>query len=171
VRKDDKQEFANLLKVYSQRYGAYTMQDETKDMWWDRLKGENFNHTKEVFYDLIGEKDRPFGWKTVINRLDMKFPPEDEQKRFEREWKAKAENVGSEEKRKESAAFMRGLITEIKEARRLNKDFDWVTPYAQNFIEVFGREEAGRIARAMSVDVGQTPSEAKFLDAVQEGLR
>jgi len=169
-----KAELLPLLNAYAQRYGKYTMEADTMSMWWAKLKGEDFDQLKEVFYGLLGnhvkENEKPFGWKQVITALDVRFPPEDPQLALDREWPNNPNNIKMGEKQKEISVFMRGLISEIKKARREAETFAWVKPYAQKFVEVFGKGEAARVAAAISMG-GCNITEERFTDAVRMEIR
>lgn len=164
----DFQQFKRLATLYTDRYGSFNMSEETGKMWHDKLKTLDFDKIKAVMIELIGAKEKPFGWKAVLTHLDLMYPPEDAQAALERKWRADPKNAKNEEKQKEINVFMRGLLDQIKESKRKKEEFDWPPLYAQNFIEVFGREEADCIARSLAYG---NDVDKRFSQAIREFLR
>lgn len=157
---------SKLGTPFRERYGKSTMGDATAKIWFGRLKSENFEHVHDVFCELLGTKDRPFSWKNVIDLLDVRHPPEDPQMALEKEWRGKST---SDEKRKELSSFMRGLMEEIKEAKRKKEAFDWMTPYTRAYIDIFGKQETSRVLEKISYGCNDT--ESKFVTYARKELR
>lgn len=180
-------EFEKLSNLYTQRYGKWSMEPETMEMWYSKLKVLEFNHVKEAFHQLIGEHDRAFGWKRVFLVVDALFPPESEVIALERKWKNNPEYTKDQEKRKELSIIMRSLIKEIEERKRTGKEiFDWLPEYARHFVEVWGESESRRICAKMrnyfttrkkpeggseNVRMATNATEDRFISLVNENLR
>jgi len=164
-----KEEMNEMFKIYIQRYGSFTMKDETKDMWWSKLYSLDFKKVEEVFHDLIGNEEKPFGWKKVLTHVNLRYPAEDEQAVKEKEWKADPKNKGVGDKQKAFNAFLRPLMTEI--TRKRGQNFDWISKFVKEYIENFGRNEAELQISKLSLMYGKTDAENKFINAIRKELR
>lgn len=136
-------ELMPLLTAYSQRYGAFTMGDETMSMFWDKLNHLTAEQCKSSFHELLGAHSKPFGWKAVVTVAEAMYPRESPHKANERQWRDNAKNNDSSKKER-IGAIMRKLIL-----RNKRRPFDWVTEYAAQFVGVWGVAEAEKICDKM----------------------
>lgn len=168
----NKTQFHTLAKLYGQRYGTFTMQNETIEMWWSKLKNLDHDQVREVFHQLLGEKEKPWGWGKVFEMIEARFPPEGESFTLEREWRDNPKTANMQEKQREFGAYMRGLVAEIeKRKKRKEKPFDWLPTCAHKFVEVMGRGEARSVVEKIQRESGETPHENQFVSLVLKELR
>jgi len=164
-------EITYLLTLYGQRYGKWNMEKETMGMWSHKLKDQDAAQVKAVFQDLLGEKEKPWGWGKIFEMLDARYPADNNQFELERQWRSDPKTPSLKEKQKELGAFMRDLIVDIKYRKKKKLDqIDWLSAYAHKFIEVMGRGEARDVMQKIQGGESKTEHEMQFLALVSKEL-
>ena len=139
-----------LLKAYQSRYGAYTMGDEISDMWLKKFKDAPAAHVVEAFEQLIGSRDKPFGWRVVYDVIEAIHPKESSHIKIEKDWNPDSVKGDDMSKRKIMTDYMTGIMSDNKERARLGQPkSDWLQNYAIKFVEVWGRKQADNQIRSM----------------------
>lgn len=158
-------DFKPLIKLYHTRYGKHSMDQALAETWHKYLKLEDFTHVQRAIESLIGARDKAFGWKAVVELINAKYKADDETTRQERVWKDDPKYRGNEEKRKAMNDYMRDVLPALKKRNPV----DWMKGYVAAYIEIFGRDEADRVARGFAL--GGNDVERKFAQGVREALR
>lgn len=163
-----KEELKPLLNMYSQRYGAYTMQPETMKMWWGKLNTFEAEHVRESFEQLLGSRDKSFGWKAVIQVIEAIHPEISKIQQEVVSWNNTVIEPSDDEKRLEMTKAYEKIITARKESLRVgNEPLDFEAEYANSFVLIWGRVKAIKISGNMYKEGGKS----RFLDLVEERLK
>lgn len=148
----DGEDFQKFLNKFKARYGEYRMNDETSELWYEKLHNMDNDQFVAVTDELIGSRDRVFGWKVVSEKCELMFPEECEQVILEKEWKSLPNYAVNQDKKKHMTAFMNDLITDIKDG----KGDGWIKKCADEFVKKWGRSEAQKQIRAMEKDTDES---------------
>lgn len=169
----NKQQFMRFVSLYQDRYGQWTMTEPTIQFWFDKLKQRDPNQFKHAYEKLIAAQDKHFGLRLMIETIENMFPPEDAVLKREREWRGNPIYTENKPKQMELNRFLRGLISEMKEAKRKKKkvDFNWIEELAQQFIEIFEPVPAMHIVNTIYGEGWRNEEVFKFCKAVERNLK
>lgn len=135
-------EFDPLLKIYTDRYGDFTMSAESIEMWWLKLKRFDGAHVKDAYHQLLGHHKTLFGWKDVVNLIEAMHPETVVVAKQSKDWN---KNKVSELDREKRSVIDR-VMGEIrnKNTRIVNTKgdrVDWLPGYVDECIKIWGVEE------------------------------
>ncbi len=158
----------DCLKIYTDKYSIFSMSKETISLWFSKLKGYSIEMLAHSISELVGDHQKAFGWKDVIKKIDLLYPPEATLSQQESEWKSKMATGTQQDKQNVLFALMRGLVNQLTNKNK-NESVEWEKQYAEKFVEILGKTEARKII----TDINAKPAseaERKFCMYVMRNL-
>lgn len=159
--------FEKFVNKFKSRFGEGRMPAEIAADWFNKFCEMDDETFVAVTDELIGTSDRAFGFKHVFDKKALMFPGEDPQKVLEKEWKKNPVSKSNAAKRSEITRLMGSMMTRIKHK---GAGLGWVDEFAEEFIRIWGANEARNMLRRLRSNIPEAPVYRKFLEVVTRKL-
>lgn len=134
--------FAKFINQYRDCYGEKKMGDDSVEMWFEALCHVETKQFKLVTTSLLGNKNWPFNWMVVLERLEILYPSTVNHRALEAVWKLEDDSGNRKQQKRKFSQILACVPDLVKK----NKD-NWREDLFNLIYNLIGEGESYQIAK------------------------